>query len=1276
MSEETKRLSPSKETLNKLFALSGNRCAHPDCASVLIDEDNNFIGQVCHIEAAMDGGERFNKLQSNEDRRKFENLLLLCYPHHIKTNNVCKYPVERLQEIKVSHESIYKSAGKQFIVAEQVVTTVYNDLLNSIKDDTIAILGTSRQIKEDTSELKQNNKDILEALGRLSTSAQDFREMSDYNDQIDGILKFRDSNQQRVALRLFEQLKDKNWDKFSPKEKWRLLANMGICYLELFENEEASKNFIASEAYQPENIRAITYAALGYVLAKDKTQAQLFIDKALGLDPANPDAYSTIILLNKTVGNFNDLLQRIPEAIQQNSQVAFALSTAARDVNNFHEAIKWANVAVENSSTNQIDLKSNLASLILESIHDPFTIASGQSNQETLNKARYVIHLYDESWAAIKDSDLKYSRGWWLLNRGAAKRIIGDLEGCYQDILEACNYSPTFHNLYQLIMISIEKGYLNKGLEIVEKLKHSANDEQTHDLSLLKAEIMAVNNKIPLAIGIVKELLKQDIDSKIEMNAKEFLLKMYVNIKQMSEADELINSMIAKYPSLLMPYIFKARLKRGKTDSGLAVEDLLEAYQNITEKSLSEDIRQLAMEFKNEKDYPKALELMEKITDVTVLSPMSEDLLRLYYDAGETKKLLMLCNRLIDTYGPNYILAEHQTVTYLHLNDIPNAIKSCVDYLEIYPDDQRAIVRLLLIFYKVNDWDNVKKYLTRIHTLDLQLPYDIQYKIALLFFLTGEKDKCYNFAYETRKKYYDQQHAHELFVGLLMGIGSVIEHPTDPTIVGVGAAVSIKIEDKLSTYVICEKQVKSFLTTEISEIDPIALKVIGKQIDDIVYFDNAYKDRCYTITSILHRYNFAYLESLKLLEERFIVDNSFRKFTVGQTGNAEEDLKPLFDQLNKVVERDQYMESFMGTGFVTIGSLATLKNLNPIKVWSNLLNFKSSGIKITNGLTELKIGCKCLEDNQGILFDVVSLFTISQLDILDLIASLPNNKAVSQSSINLINELLRETEFSIHGSSSLIPFEGTFILQELSQDDMLNRKNKLQSLHDWIVQECEVLPCNETANMLLQEKQDLNDLIGESFADSLLTAKEKKYLIYSEEWNVRALGHTEYEIDGIYTFALLAYLKSKKVIDQERYVELVVSLIALNYKSIPADSNVIVSAFERVKDINHPAFIRAITGLSSDMFTTDQRLKISIIVFYEIFNNVAFVDTYKADVNIAAKKLVTSILNILTQFFQPKQGIYEQLILIVDSLAGSYSTGYLFIRGTIDEYIMALKANV
>lgn len=103
--EEVKRLMPSKEVLRELYLKSGNQCAFPGCTHLMMDSSGDFIGQICHIEAAEPGGERFNPGQSNEERRAFLNLMLMCHAHHKKTNNVSIYPVDVLQRMKRDHEN-------------------------------------------------------------------------------------------------------------------------------------------------------------------------------------------------------------------------------------------------------------------------------------------------------------------------------------------------------------------------------------------------------------------------------------------------------------------------------------------------------------------------------------------------------------------------------------------------------------------------------------------------------------------------------------------------------------------------------------------------------------------------------------------------------------------------------------------------------------------------------------------------------------------------------------------------------------------------------------------------------------------------------------------------------------------------------------------------------------------------------------------------------------------------------------------------------------------
>jgi len=95
------------KTLKRLFALSGNTCAFPTCTKKLVNNKNALDSCICHIEAAKEGGERYNPNMTDAERADYQNLILLCPQHHDETNDVSTYPVEVLHKMKRDHESQY-----------------------------------------------------------------------------------------------------------------------------------------------------------------------------------------------------------------------------------------------------------------------------------------------------------------------------------------------------------------------------------------------------------------------------------------------------------------------------------------------------------------------------------------------------------------------------------------------------------------------------------------------------------------------------------------------------------------------------------------------------------------------------------------------------------------------------------------------------------------------------------------------------------------------------------------------------------------------------------------------------------------------------------------------------------------------------------------------------------------------------------------------------------------------------------------------------------------
>lgn len=96
-------------TIKRLSTLSGNQCAEPECVHPLIARDGEtIIGKISHIEAASPNGPRWNPKMTDDQRRHFENLILLCDEcHSIIDNKVNedKYTVDLLRQWKKNHET-------------------------------------------------------------------------------------------------------------------------------------------------------------------------------------------------------------------------------------------------------------------------------------------------------------------------------------------------------------------------------------------------------------------------------------------------------------------------------------------------------------------------------------------------------------------------------------------------------------------------------------------------------------------------------------------------------------------------------------------------------------------------------------------------------------------------------------------------------------------------------------------------------------------------------------------------------------------------------------------------------------------------------------------------------------------------------------------------------------------------------------------------------------------------------------------------------------------
>lgn len=236
MNQETpKRLKVTKEVLRVLCAFSGNLCAFPGCNHLIFTPQGVLVAELCHIEAAMPGGERFNPDMTNEQRRSFNNLMFMCSKHHKTTDDVDEYPVSVLKEMKAKHEAIFSLDRMSDRIAEKLY-----DYTSQLTISTV-----------------QNLNNLYKVLG-IENRDEEEREIEviDFNTQME-VFKNLSTEAKITLITAVKRLKDDFWERrkyVDMMEVGRVLDLYRNDLFEYFEELEASGLMLINEIEIRDNV--------------------------------------------------------------------------------------------------------------------------------------------------------------------------------------------------------------------------------------------------------------------------------------------------------------------------------------------------------------------------------------------------------------------------------------------------------------------------------------------------------------------------------------------------------------------------------------------------------------------------------------------------------------------------------------------------------------------------------------------------------------------------------------------------------------------------------------------------------------------------------------------------------------------------------------------------------------------------------------------------------------------------------------------------------------
>ncbi|MFC0517341.1 hypothetical protein ACFFGT_24230 [Mucilaginibacter angelicae] len=172
-----------------LLARSGNKCAFPGCTHAVVNADNKFQVQLCHIESVAHEEQRYNPNLTEDQVNSYDNLMYMCLKHHIETNDETIFTVAKMRAMKYDHEANY-------------VENPYNINMSHL----VRLQHDSEQYWSKIEEIANDPKSTI-AKVKVNTSA-DYEELSnDIGDTVEHL--------QELLNLVGEECKKQNWKLFN-----------------------------------------------------------------------------------------------------------------------------------------------------------------------------------------------------------------------------------------------------------------------------------------------------------------------------------------------------------------------------------------------------------------------------------------------------------------------------------------------------------------------------------------------------------------------------------------------------------------------------------------------------------------------------------------------------------------------------------------------------------------------------------------------------------------------------------------------------------------------------------------------------------------------------------------------------------------------------------------------------------------------------------------------------------------------------------------------------
>lgn len=1081
------RKSPLSETLQRLYRDSGNQCAYPGCHEMLWTDENINMSVIAHIEAAEEGGPRFNPNSNDEQRRSYENLIPMCIKHSFwidKEKNRQNYTVQKLKELKANHKNHVQEQLKSKKIPKTVPEEILIEAHTSLQSSYSKIDNATQEIKE---HIDKTNDATVNKIAELIKKSENHTKLFK---SIDILLRdYRVDEALVVIEEFFEEITD-----FENKKK--LIINKLDC-LVLMKKKEAAKEFIKEMMSNNElskDLNMLYQQARINFLNQDFDSSLETLELILDTDSNNKNALALLIavkLERKEFNSYTDAIRLIPKLEIESNIFKFIQADIYYFFKIYDKSLLLSRQLFEESDN--LSYAFNYFSKVLNTINQPINRILGLDEEQT----KLITKCYEQV-QEIKDKLQNKS----ILNYS---NIIFEIE------IETLALQKNFHKALSIINTLINKQNNNRNRYIVNKAQilisldqcKEAEDllSKLSDNELSKSiEVLSINLQISIFKNDFKsaEVIFNEVFSSIDSKSLEVFVIPYFDfvIRQnnFQECKKILNLIDCnENPILYKIKNLELLIASGeKEDIDKEYEPLITHIRENFDSITDLDKIKLAYFFRNNSNqsnirYEKAIlaSIIDFENDNIFLARFIQ--LTLEDDSLETVSELL---SIVTAKFPNNIEYFKHRISFLHRIGSYHFLIKLIESSK-FADDIYLAYMLAFTHISLNNKKAAKSILNKKFNLN-ELSLMELFNLATLYFELDKKDLAEEIILWMYFKYRLKDECYDNILYLEMNYRRANNIDEDYTLynhrtISPGNVIYLKFSNEHNSmpYLFLDES-KEYLTNQ--EVIPVLSqelqnKLKGKKVKDKFVFKEGLWE---TITCTVEK-------STSLLT--YIIVESFNKNSIGEKAIIPEDKNELTRKLKKQLkaqkefaakfnEEINYQLKRYKNGEIPIYTLANTlsQRLDFIDLWnelsrdSHLKIVTSSSKEVFNDLNKDRRRLY-LNKSKTFILDFLSLLTLFSLKTRDKLTS-KYNFAISTYLIESLNLIMHKTKAYRDSHLSLYLNDDGEIVGSYTEPKTKKVKF-LEKLIKWTTKNIQFLTYNIPDKLSLKDFERFTDSLGD-----------------------------------------------------------------------------------------------------------------------------------------------------------------------------------------------------